>query len=98
MDSAGFDPTRWNHWLLIGCFISVSIWGLYLSWQWSAEARLKRKRAKLARRLAIALHSVRPSSAPSSAADGRSRSPSTGRWPQNTLVNEEFTTSRSIKK
>ena len=74
MDSAGFDPTRWNHWLLIGCFVSLSTWGLYLSWQWRAEARLQRKKAKLARRLAIALHGVRPSSAANSTEFTASRS------------------------
>ncbi|NJM98672.1 MAG: hypothetical protein HC800_17285 [Phormidesmis sp. RL_2_1] len=61
MDSAGFDPTRWHHWLLIGCFVGVSIWGLYLSWQWRTKARLQRRQTKLARRLAIALHDTRDS-------------------------------------
>lgn len=74
MDSAGFDPTYWHHWLLIGCFIGVSIWGLSLSWQWRAKAQLKRKRAKLARRLAIALHDTRDSSATTSTEFMASRS------------------------
>jgi len=74
MDSVGFDPTRWNHWLLIGCFMSVSMWGLYLSWQWRTEARLKRKQVRLARRLAIALHGARDASAVNSIKLAASRS------------------------
>lgn len=58
MDSAGFDPNSWYHWLLLGCFIGVSIWGLSLSWQWRTEAKVKRERAKVARRLAMELHGV----------------------------------------
>lgn len=62
MDGAGFDPNRWNHWLLIGCFVGMSIWGLQLSWQWGKEvrskARARRERTKLARRLAAELHGV----------------------------------------
>ncbi len=58
MDSAGFDPTRWHHWLLLGCFIGVSIWGVSLSWQWRRAARVRRERAKVARRLAMELHGV----------------------------------------
>ncbi len=58
MDGVSFDPTRWTHWLLIGCFIGVSIWGLSLSWQWQRQAGLKRERAQLARRLAMELHGV----------------------------------------
>ena len=56
MDGASFDPAQWSHWLLIGGFIGVSVWGLSLSWQWRRSARLKRQQAKLARRLAIELH------------------------------------------
>lgn len=62
MDAAGFDPNLWNHWLLISCFIGISIWGLQLSWQWGKEARSKararRERTRLARRLAVELHGV----------------------------------------
>lgn len=58
MDGAGFNPTHGSHWLLIGCFIGVSIWGLSLSWQWQRQAKLKRERARLARRLAMELNGV----------------------------------------
>ena len=62
MNDVGFDPTRWSYWLLIVCFIGVSTWGLYLSWQWASEIRsqadLKRKRAKLARRLMVEMHGM----------------------------------------
>jgi hypothetical protein len=61
MDS--FDPTRWNHWLLIGCFVGLSGWGLYLWWQWGKAAKAKRKQTRLARRLAIALHGIDDSEA-----------------------------------
>jgi hypothetical protein len=52
MNSAGFDPAHWSHWLLIGCFLGLSSWGLYLSWQWRNAAMTQRQQAKLARRLA----------------------------------------------
>ena len=58
MDATGFDPTRLAHWLLISCFVGVSIWGLLLSWGWRQEAQMKRRRSKLARRLAMELHGV----------------------------------------
>ncbi|MEL6139121.1 MAG: hypothetical protein AAFQ61_13225 [Cyanobacteria bacterium J06626_23] len=32
-----FDPTRWDHWLLILCFLSISAVGLWLSWQWRQQ-------------------------------------------------------------
>ncbi len=38
MDSKGFDPTHWSNWLLVVCFIGLSIGGLYISWQWRKEA------------------------------------------------------------
>ncbi len=53
MNSAGFDATCWNHWLLIGCFVGISSWGLYLWRQWSSAAQTKRKQARLARRLSL---------------------------------------------
>ena len=55
MDTAGFDSTRWDHGLLIGCFVGLSILGLSLSWRSHAAAKAKRKQAKLARRLAVEL-------------------------------------------
>lgn len=58
MDATGFNTAYWSHWLLIGCFVSVSAWGLLLSWQWRQEARMKDRQAKLARRLAVELHGV----------------------------------------
>ena len=57
MDGASFDPTRWDHWLLLSCFIGVSAWGLRLSWQWHRAVGLKRQQVKVARRLAMELHS-----------------------------------------
>lgn len=59
MNHAGFNPSHWSHWLLIGCFLGLSIWGLSLSWRWR---QLKRERAKLVRRLAIERHGVNRSS------------------------------------
>jgi hypothetical protein len=58
MDSAGFDPTCWNHWLLIGCFLGLSTLGLYFSWQWRNAAAMQRRQAKLARRLALELNNM----------------------------------------
>ena len=64
MDSAGFDPANWSHWLLVTCFIALSAWGLVLSWQWGATNRMRRKwnkrmraerrRIELERQLAVA--------------------------------------------
>lgn len=62
MNGVSFDPARWDHWLLIGCFVGLSIWGLHLSWQWRRAARLKRQQARLARRLAMELHGSHRSS------------------------------------
>ena len=63
MDSAGFDPANWSHWLLVACFIALSAWGLLLSWQWGAAGRTRRKwnkrmraerkQIELARQLAV---------------------------------------------
>ncbi|PZO22739.1 MAG: hypothetical protein DCF25_02165 [Leptolyngbya foveolarum] len=63
MDNAHFDPAHWSHWLLIACFLTISAWGLMLSWQWSAVNRTRRKwnqrlqaerrRTELARQLAV---------------------------------------------
>lgn len=33
-EGSGFDPSRWDHWLVIGCYLVVAIAGLWLSWQW----------------------------------------------------------------
>lgn len=44
MNSTGFDPANGSHWLLIGCFLTVSTWGLVLSWRWGAKARAIRQR------------------------------------------------------
>lgn len=61
MDSAGFNPTDWGHWLLIICFLGVSLVGLSLSWQWNKDVKAQRKRAQLVRRLARELHGGRAS-------------------------------------
>ena len=43
MEKAGFDAASWSHWLLIICFLGLSVWGLALSWQWGEKARTRRK-------------------------------------------------------
>ena len=66
MDSAGFSSTHWNHWLLVVCFVAISSFGLWNSWQWSRDTQrakvTTKAKAKLARRLAVEIHSayVRP--------------------------------------
>ncbi len=50
MDNAGFDAARWDHWLLVFCFLGVAGSGLRLSWQWR-RAAIQRRR--LARSLAV---------------------------------------------
>lgn len=61
MDSAGFDSARFTDCLLIGSFVCLSVWGLWLSRRWKAEARLRRKRTQLAGRLWMELHGRHPS-------------------------------------
>jgi len=60
MDSAGFDSARWDHWLLVVCFVAIATYGLWSTWQWSRATRQanqkSRVKAKLARRLAIEIH------------------------------------------
>jgi len=47
MDSAGFDVSRWDHWLLIISFVGVASCGLRLAWQWrSAHTRRQTRRQK----------------------------------------------------
>ncbi len=46
MEKAGFDLASWSHWLLIICFVGVSVWGLMLSWQWGEKNRTRRQRNK----------------------------------------------------
>lgn len=57
MDSAGFDATRWEHWLVISCFIVMAAGGLWSSGQFSQaakkRARQQQVRSRLARRLAM---------------------------------------------
>lgn len=59
MDSSGFDATRWEHWLLISCFVVMAAGGLWSSWQFKQaakkRARQQRVRSRLARRLAMEL-------------------------------------------
>ncbi|MEO1068137.1 MAG: hypothetical protein AAFW95_03335 [Cyanobacteria bacterium J06638_6] len=31
---SSFDWTRWDHWLLILCFVTVAGWGLWLARRW----------------------------------------------------------------
>lgn len=56
MDSAGFDSARWDHWLLIACFVAIAIYGLRSTWQLNRALRQQRAKAKLARRLAMEIH------------------------------------------
>ena len=44
MNNAGFSAVRWDHWLLIVCFLAVASYGMYLSWQWKRDAKIKRAR------------------------------------------------------
>lgn len=43
MDSAGFDPANWSHWLLLGCCAAAATWVLMLSWRWNEHQRMRRK-------------------------------------------------------
>ena len=43
MNSAGFDPANWSHWLLLGCCGALSIYALMLSWRWNESKRTRRK-------------------------------------------------------
>lgn len=60
MDGAGFDSDRWDHWLLIVCFVAIATYGIWSTWQWNQSIRQdnekSRAKAKLARRLAIEIH------------------------------------------
>lgn len=56
MDSVGFDSACLTDWLLVGCFVCISVWGLWLSRRWKAEIRSRRMRSRLAGRLWIELH------------------------------------------
>lgn len=56
MDSAGFESARWDHWLLVACFLAIATSGLWLCWQWSQADRRQRKKKRMARRLAIEVH------------------------------------------
>ena len=51
MDNAGFSAVRWDHWLLVVCFLAVASYGIYLSWQWKRDAKVRRAKRMLARRL-----------------------------------------------
>lgn len=59
MNSAEFDATRWEHWLLISCFVMMAAGGLWSSWQFNQvakkRARQQQVRSRLARRLAMEL-------------------------------------------
>ncbi|NEP16795.1 MAG: hypothetical protein F6J97_07800 [Leptolyngbya sp. SIO4C1] len=34
-----FNPARWDHWLLIACFLALASWGLWLSRKWRKESK-----------------------------------------------------------
>ncbi|MEM6453134.1 MAG: hypothetical protein AAF703_22805 [Cyanobacteria bacterium P01_D01_bin.105] len=63
--SSAFDVTRWDHWLLIVCFMIIAACGLWISWQWqhhpdkskrSSNKKEAKAAEKLAHRLMIELH------------------------------------------
>lgn len=56
MDSSSFDLANASHWLLVSVFIVVSATGLVVSRQWSQEAKSKRQRLRLSRRLMMEVH------------------------------------------
>ncbi len=60
MNSVGFAIARWDHWLLVVCFVAIATTGLWVTWQWHQESRKiqahNRAKAKLARRLALEIH------------------------------------------
>ncbi|NET10960.1 MAG: hypothetical protein F6K16_41005 [Symploca sp. SIO2B6] len=37
--SSHFDPSRWDHYLLVICVVVVSSWTLWLSWRWQHEEK-----------------------------------------------------------
>lgn len=52
--SANFDPTRWDHWLLVSCFVGMALWSVWLSWRWEKQSQKMRRRARMARLVAMA--------------------------------------------
>ncbi|MEL6814829.1 MAG: hypothetical protein AAFP03_08440, partial [Cyanobacteria bacterium J06598_3] len=67
MDSAGFDVTRWDHWLVISCFVVMAAGGLWACWQFrqAANKRTQRQvRSRLARRLSMEVGLVEQSDLP----------------------------------
>ncbi|MEL6604935.1 MAG: hypothetical protein AAFP20_17110 [Cyanobacteria bacterium J06614_10] len=105
MDSAGFDSTRFTDWLLVGSFVCLSVWGLWLSRRWKVEARLRRTRAELAGRLWMELHGKHTSdisgklhrkSAAQNAPFGKKNFRNVTF--ENTAVEERFTPRRSVKR
>lgn len=57
MDSSSFDLANGSHWLLVSSFVVVSVTGLAVSWQWFQEAKSRRRRLRLSRRLMREVHS-----------------------------------------
>ncbi|PZO56343.1 MAG: hypothetical protein DCF15_08960 [Phormidesmis priestleyi] len=51
--SANFEPTRWDHWLLVSCFVAMAIWSVWLSWRWESQTQKMRQRARMARLVAM---------------------------------------------
>ncbi|NJM96436.1 MAG: hypothetical protein HC800_03800 [Phormidesmis sp. RL_2_1] len=49
MDGSNFSPSRWDHWLLVGCFLLLGPWSVWLSCQWKRQSRLLLQREKLLR-------------------------------------------------
>lgn len=52
--SANFDPTRWDHWLLVSCFVGMAIWSIWLSWRWERRGQKMRRRARMSRLVTMA--------------------------------------------
>ncbi|MEM8502177.1 MAG: hypothetical protein AAF716_03380 [Cyanobacteria bacterium P01_D01_bin.1] len=56
MNEAGFDASRWDHWLLLfGAVVGLG-YALWLSWQWNWEGRQKRRRDRTSRRIRAELY------------------------------------------
>lgn len=34
LDTANFDPSRWDHYVLIAVCLGITCWGLWSSWHW----------------------------------------------------------------
>ena len=46
-NASEFDLARWDHWLLLVTFMTLSVLGLWLSWRSHQESRQRRRRRRL---------------------------------------------------